>query len=138
MSEDFLIDTNIISEISRKNPNPDVVSFIANQQKISVSTILFHELTFGLETADHARKSQLTQFLLAMRRRFGAQAIPVDLEIAETAGRLRAFEKKQGRILTLADALMAATAMVRGKTLVTRNIRDFANLGIKLKNPFSE
>lgn len=59
------------------------------------------------------------------------------LEIAETAGRLRAFEKGNGRILTVADSMMAATAVVRDLMLVTRNVKDFETLGLKLTNPFS-
>lgn len=103
-----------------------------------VSTILFHELACGLETADLKQKPRLTIFVAALRERFGKSAIPVDLEIAETAGRLRAFEKANGRILTVADSLMAATAVVRDLTLATRNVKDFETLGLKLINPFSD
>lgn len=133
----FLIDTNIVSELARKNPDPGVVAFIAEQPRLFVSTILFHELTYGLETASNDQKPRLTMFVAGLRERFGRSAIPVDLDISETAGRLRAFEKANGRILTVADSLVAATAMVKGLSLVTRNIKDFETLGLKLVNPFS-
>ena len=138
VDQTYLIDTTIVSELARKNPNPGVVSFIASKPKLLVSTVLFHELTFGLETADLKQKARLTLFLTAMRERFGPHAIPVDVHIAQTAGRLRAFEKGQGRILTVADALIAGTAMARGSILVTRNTKDFEALGVPLENPFSD
>ncbi|MGD0634831.1 MAG: type II toxin-antitoxin system VapC family toxin [Beijerinckiaceae bacterium] len=138
MDPAHLIDTNIVSELARKNPNAGVMAFIGSQPRLLVSSILFHELTFGLENANPDQKVRLTMFIAAMRERFGAKALPVDVSVAETAGRLRAFEKKQGRVLTVADALIAATAVVKGAVLVTRNTKDFESLGLPLLNPFSD
>ena len=137
METPYLLDTNIVSELSRKSPNPGVLAFIAEQPRLHVSTILFHELIYGLETANPEQKPRLTIFVAGLRERFGKSAIPVDLDIAETAGRLRAFEKANGRILTVADSLMAATAVVKDLSLVTRNLKDFETLGLKLVNPFT-
>jgi predicted nucleic acid-binding protein len=136
MDTHHLLDTNIVSELARKSPDPGVVAFIAEQPRLQVSTMLFHELTYGLETANPDQKPRLTIFLAGLRERFGKSAIPIECEIAETAGRLRAFEKANGRILTVADSMMAATAVVRDLTLVTRNVKDFDTLGLKLINPF--
>jgi len=136
MDMHYLLDTNIVSELARKNPDQGVLAFIAEQSRLYVGTILFHELTYGLETANPEQKPRLTIFVAGLRERFGKSAIPVDLDIAETAGRLRAFEKANGRMLTVADSLMAATAVVRDYTLVTRNMKDFETLGLKLVNPF--
>jgi predicted nucleic acid-binding protein len=131
-----LIDTNVISELARKTPDRGVVDFVASQPKLLVSTILFHELAFGVESAGLEHRARLMAFVTAMRDRFGRHAIPVDLAIAETAGRLRALEKAQGRILTVFDALIAGTAMTKGAVLVTRNTKDFKELGVPLVNPF--
>lgn len=134
---DFLIDTNIISELARKSPDAGVAKFMLETPRLLVSTILFHELSYGLETAQPEQKPRLTAFIAAMKGRFGARAITVTLEIAETAGQLRVYEKNVGRILTMSDSIMAATAIVKGATLVTRNERDFENLKIEMINPFS-
>jgi toxin FitB len=135
---EYLIDTNIISELARKIPDAGVKKFFGDTPRILVSTILFHELQFGLATAPENQTMRLGAFVAAMRHRFGQRAIPVTLEIAETAGQLRATQKNAGRILTVSDALMAATAMVHGASLVTRNVKDFAGLELRLVNPFAE
>ncbi|HTV32423.1 MAG TPA: type II toxin-antitoxin system VapC family toxin [Methylocella sp.] len=137
MSAFFLFDTNIISELARAKPNPGVLDFVATVSDVMISSILFHELTFGVEVAPPERKHSLILFLQAIRDRFASRAIAIDVPIAETAARLRAFAKKQGRRLTLADSLVAGTAMVHDATLVTRNTKDFDKLSIALFNPFS-
>ena len=135
--EDYLIDTNVLSELARNRPDLGVEKFFAETPRLLVSTMLFHEMSYGVATAAPEKKAQLTAFITAMRGRFGARAIPVTLEIAETAGQLRAFEKNKGRILAVTDSIMAATAMVSGAVFVTRNVKDFAGLELRVFNPFS-
>lgn len=132
-----LFDTNIISELARKRPDARVVAFVEATPRILVSVILFHELNYGLEIASREQKFRLAAFLAAMRDRFGPKAIPVDVAIAETAGSLRAFAKDQGRVLTVSDSLIAATALAKAVPLATRNVKDFEGLGLPLIDPFS-
>jgi predicted nucleic acid-binding protein len=136
MAASYLFDTNLILELARPNPNAGVLKFVATVPEIMVSSILFHELTFGLETTPKDQKSRLINFVQAMRDRFGDRAIAIDVRIAETGGRLRAFSKRQGRVLTVADSLIAGTAIVHDATLVTRNVKDFVNLSVAVFNPF--
>ena len=133
----YILDTNIISELARKQPNNGVLEFMASTPRLKLSVIAFHELTFGVNSAPESQKYHLTHFLAKMRERFGSESIAVDLSISETAGRLRSFTLSQGRILCVADSLMAATAMLKDATLVTRNIKDFVRLDVPLLNPFS-
>lgn len=136
-ADQFLVDTNVLSELARKRPDAGVENFFANTPRILVSTMLFHEIRYGLDIAKPEQKAQLTTFITAMRGRFGPRAIPVTLEIAETAGHLRATEKTLGRVLTVTDSIMAATAMTSGAVLVTRNVKDFSGLALRVVNPFA-
>jgi toxin FitB len=136
MPESVLLDTNVVSELARKTPNPNVLAFVAATPRALVSVVLFHELGFGVETAPPEHRARLAAFLSAMREHFGRRAVAVDLEIAELAGRLRAFKKSAGRILTVSDSLIAATAITRNAPLATRNVKDFKKLGLTLVNPF--
>ena len=133
----FLIDTNIVSELTRPRPHQAVVAFLGANPDLVISVIVFHELEFGIHCApDIERRTKLQAYSFALRAQFDGRIFDVDLQVAETAGRLRAFERASGRILAELDALIAATAMVHGCTLVTRNIKDFEKLGIPLLNPW--
>lgn len=137
MEPQFLLDTNVVSELARPRPDARVVDFIAGATRFAVSVMLFHELLYGCETlSDPAQQVRLTRFVTETRNRFGPEALPITLEVAETAARLRAHAKKQGRVLTVADALIAATAVNHGLTLATRNEGDFVDLGVQIFNPF--
>ena len=133
----FLLDTNVISEMARPRPHPGVVAFFATAPLCFVSVIVMHELRFGCETAvDPTRRGRLTSFVADVQRRFESSAFPVTLEIAESAAVLRSGEKHCGRVLVPTDALIAATSLVHGLTLATRNAKDFAHLGVPIVDPF--
>ncbi|WP_448950543.1 PIN domain-containing protein [Labrys neptuniae] len=135
----FLLDTNIVSELTRPRPQPAVVEFLRRNPDLAISVIVFHELEFGIHcAADNQRRGKLQAFSLALRAQFDSRIFDVDMRVAEAAGRLRAFEKTSGRVLAELDALIAATAMVHGCTLVTRNVRDFEKLNIPLLNPWDD
>lgn len=137
MTAGYLLDTNIVSELVRPRPSAAVVAFLMSEADLWLSAIVFHELAYGCELAAPKKKGELLTFMSSIRQKFGRRILAVDLEIAETAGRLRAFDAAQGRTLHPLDALIAATAAVRGLTLVTRNEKDFAGLAIVLFNPWS-
>ncbi len=137
MTTSYLLDTNIVSELVRPRPSPAVVAFLENETDLWLSAIVFHELAYGCELATLRKKGELLTFISSIKQKFGQRVLSVDLEIAETAGRLRAFDAAQGRILHPLDALLAATAAARGLTLVTRNEKDFASLNIPLLNPWT-
>lgn len=99
--------------------------------------MVLHELQFGCETlTDPDQRARLIEFIAMVRGRFSTDCLPITLEIAETAARLRAFAKRKGRVLAVSDALIAATGMIHELTLATRNVKDFANLGVPILNPF--
>jgi len=138
VSDATLFDTTVISELARQRPDARVVAFVEATPRVLVSVILFHELSYGFESANREQKLRLAAFLAAMRDRFGPRAIPVDVGIAETAGGLRALSKGQGRVLTVSDSLIAATALAKAVPLATGNVKDFQGINVPLINPFSD
>lgn len=133
----YLVDTNVVSELLRRAPSISVVRFLEENPDLFISVIVFHELEYGIHcAADTDRRAKLQAYALSLRQQFAGRIIDVDLQLAETAGRLRAFERSSGRVLAELDALIAATAMVKGFILVTRNIKDFETLSIPLLNPW--
>ena len=129
----FLIDTNIISELSRPQPNQGVTNWASSITHFSVSAITIDEIYFGLYWRPNIKIQAWFAALLQNR----CEVLPVDEATAKRAGRLRAQLQKQGQVRTQADMLIAATAAEHNLTLVTRNEKDFQGCGIAVLNPFS-
>lgn len=129
----FLCDTNIISELARPQPDPDVVAWSENVTSIALSVITLEEITYGLTAKPNTRIQAWFQNFLNTY----CQIIPITPEIAQSAGELRGRFRLQGITRSQADMLIAATAQIRQLTLVTRNTRDFEGCEISLLNPFN-
>ena len=128
----YLCDTNVISEIMKKKPDPAVAAWFSSLTGIGLSVITVEELVFGLRRKKLFEKE-------AWLRRFTASAariFPVDMEDVFWAGEKRGILSMQGRQVFQADALIAAAAWRNGLILASRNIKDFKNIGIPLFNPW--
>ena len=125
----FLLDTNVLSEPMKARPNAGVLSWLAqvDEDSVFLSVVTITELRYGIERlATGKRRDRLEGWLRKdLTSRFGERILPVDLEIADACGRLVARSETVGRPIEARDAFIAATAEVRGLTLVTRNVSDF-------------
>ena len=125
----FLLDTNVVSEPMRVRPNAGVLSWLAqvDEDSVFLSVVTITELRYGIERlATGKRRDRLEGWLRKdLTSRFGERILPVDLEIADACGRVVARSETVGRPIEPRDAFLAATAEVRGLTLVTRNVADF-------------
>lgn len=138
MSQTYLLDTNILSELGKPQPDPKLLQFVAQQGQTWLSIITIHELEYGLNLLPEGnRRSQLAETIQLLLNQYIAFVLPIQQAEASQAARLRAQAKQQGRMIHLADALIAGTALVHGLTIATRNSKDFENLGVELINPFS-
>ena len=127
-----LIDTNVISELMRRAPDPRVVAWSIAQESFHVSVVTLEELVFGLTRKGLGFKLQwLDEFLAAH-----CGVVPVNAKIARTAGLLRGQLAARGLVRHASDMLIAATALVHGLSVVTRNTVDFEGCGVPLVNPF--
>ncbi len=138
----FLLDTNVVSEWVKPQPDPRVADWLvrADEESVFLSVITFGEIRQGIELlAPGRRRDQLSAWLQdELPSRFGGRILPLDREIAEAWGVVMARGRKAGASLSTMDAFIAATAAVHGLALVTRDVRDFAAVGIALVNPWEE
>ena len=132
-----LLDTNVLSELVRARPEPQVVAFVRAQSDPLISALTIHEITYGAERApDPARRAKLVAWVAQIRRQFTGRIVEIDADIAEQAGRLRAAAAAQGASTDPIDALIAACAVARAASVATRNTRDFEVYGVRLINPW--
>jgi len=128
----YLVDTNIISELTRPSPNAGVVQWARGVERHSLSAISVDEIWFGITRRPAVRLHAWMENYFQRH-----EILPVTAAIARRAGELRGDLSKRGMIRQQADMLIAATAQLHGLTLVTRNTRDFEGCGIGLLNPFT-
>ncbi len=136
----YLVDTNIPSEFTRDQPDARVAKFIgdAGQQNLFLSVMALGEIRKGIDLLPVSQKrTELQEWLdTEVRAWFAGRILPVTEAIAERWGQLAAAARKQGVTLAVVDGVIAATALEHGLTLVTRNTKDFAPLGVTLLNPW--
>jgi toxin FitB len=134
----FLLDTNIISEIRKRDrAHPNVVRWVARTpvEEIGTSVLVLAEIRHGIELKrrnDPEQAKSLDRWFSHMRARLGGRVLPIDEPVAEAWALLGIPDP-----LPLIDGLLAATAKVHGLTLVTRNVADIAVVGVLLLDPFS-
>ncbi len=131
----YLLDTNIISELARKYPNSKVIAFVESLDEITISSITVEEIDFGINRVNEKTGVVLLKWWDSFLS-IPPHVIAIDENIARIAGGIRASLEKSGKQITQADALIAASALSTGRILVTRNIKDFVDCGVKLYNPF--
>jgi predicted nucleic acid-binding protein len=136
----YLLDTNVASEIRKQNCNINVKRFVDShdQKTFFISAVSIGEISYGVEQLPPGEKKiRFTHFLdIQIPEWFEDRIIPVDGEIMREWGRICA---RAGRTLPLLDSLIAATALAQGFTVLTRNTRDFEAIeGILLLNPWEE
>jgi toxin FitB len=136
MTAGYLLDTNVVSETRKRRPHQGVLDFLATAEtdQLFVSALTVGELHKGVEAKraeDAVAADQLRDWLGAIETTFTRRVLPVDAAVARRWGELSAR-----RSLPVVDTLIAATALVHGLTLVTRNVRDVRATGADTFNPW--
>lgn len=137
MGNGYLIDTNAISELRRREPEPRVVEWFQQRpaRVLYLSVLSMGEIRRGVERLEEGRRAQALRSWLEeeLPAWFGGRLLPIDGAVADRWGRLLA---EAGRPLPAIDSLLAATALVHDLVLTTRNVRDLAGLPVALANPW--
>ncbi|HON79479.1 MAG TPA: type II toxin-antitoxin system VapC family toxin [Spirochaetota bacterium] len=127
-----LVDTNILSELAKRNPDEGVIAWASGVSRLSLSVITMEELIYGLAWKPNSRVQEWLEGFLESYTRI----LPVTEMIARRAGILRGQFQARGIVRTQADLLIASTASEHGLTVVTRNTKDFEGCGVAVLNPF--
>ena len=134
----FLLDTNIISEIRKRDrAHPNVIRWVARTavEEIGTSVLVLAEIRRGIELkrrSDPQQAKALDRWFSQMRGRLGDRVLPIDEPVADAWAMLGILNP-----LPLIDGLLAATAKVHGLTLVTRNVADMPMADVSLLDPFA-
>ena len=132
----YLVDANVLCEPTRSAPDPGVVEWLRrNEREIVVDPIILGEIRFGILLLPRGkRRTRLERWFDGGIQRL--QCLPWEAETglrwAELLARLRA----SGRAMPIKDSLIAATALIHGLVVATRNRSDFEKAGVKLVDPF--
>lgn len=132
----FLADTNVVSESAKQRPHPRVLAWTeAHAESTFLSAVTIGEIVKGIEKLPAgSRRRWLDTWLETLRsEEFSQRLLPVDTAVAATWGLMQAQTR---RALPCADSLLAATARTYDLTIATRNERDFADLGVRVVNPW--
>lgn len=131
----YLLDTMVISEMRRRNPDAHVAWWLkqVDIERLFVSAISFGEVAAGIEKKDidPVFRARLQRWLEEMRVLFAARTLPIDTAVALRWGSM--YMRLGRRDM---DLLIAATALEHDLTLVTRNVRHFEPTGVRLFNPY--
>ncbi|MEM7587597.1 MAG: type II toxin-antitoxin system VapC family toxin [Acidobacteriota bacterium] len=128
-----LWDTNILSELARRQPHPALLAWVEAEDELAISAVTVDEIFFGLTWQPRPRVAAWLESFIDTR----CTVLPVTARIARVGGRLRGRLRAVGQVRTQADMWIAATAEVCSLPLVTRNVKDFEDCGIEVIDPWA-
>jgi len=138
----FLLDTNVPSELIRPQPDPRVTKWIAAQRMdtLFISAVSFGEIRKGITLRSPGkRRTELEVWLETdLSALFSGRILPVTRSTAERWGGLEGQRQLMGHPLDVPDGQIAATALEHDLILITRNVKDFADLGVAIFNPWND
>ncbi len=134
----FILDTCIVSELSKPNPAPRVISWL-NQcpsELLYLSVLTLGELHYGIARLPGGKKkNDLIVWLAQLKSAFRGYVLPISERLSIRWGEERARLEQIGRPAPVVDSLLAATALEHDFVLVTRNLEDFRSFYIELLDP---
>ncbi len=136
----YLLDTCVISELIKPQPNENVVSWMQSKDENSLflSVLTFGEIEKGIEKAtDATRKKRLKLWVEEdLKNRFDGRIIPIDLNISVRWGNIQASSELLEKAMPSIDGLIAVSGLVHNCIVVTRNISDMRQSSAELLNPW--
>lgn len=138
----YLLDTCLISELAKSKPDEKVVDWVLseNETNFYVSVLTFGELHKGVEKLPESKKKEELQVWIEdeLKNRFQNRIIGIDMRVSILWGKIQCLAGKNGKPMPAIDSLIAATGIAYKLTVVTRNVTDMEQSGVKLLNPWLE
>lgn len=136
----LLLDTNVLSELMRPATSPSVAAYLRAQdpETLFTSALCEAEIRYGLARLPEGRRRESLElaFRTFVAEGFGGRVIAFDSACAEAYGALRARREAAGLPVSIPDAMIAATALAYGASVVTRNVSDFDQCGVAVIDPW--
>jgi predicted nucleic acid-binding protein len=136
----YLLDTCLISELAKSKPDEKVVDWVLSENETCfyVSVLTFGELHKGVEKLPPSKKKENLRIWIEndLKNRFQNRIIGIDMRVSILWGKIQCSAEKIGKPLPAIDSLIAATGISYNLTVVTRNVSDMEQSGVKLFNPW--
>lgn len=136
----LILDTNVVSELMRPAPDPAIASWVAERAASSLflTAVTEAELRFGLEIMPPGKRRDrlVTGLERMLGTGFANRILPFDSSAARAYAGIAAARRRLGRTVSQADCQIAAIARASGMAVVTRNVRDFNDVGIEVFDPW--
>ena len=136
----FILDTNVISETMRNQPDPAVLAWLDERvaSGLFVTTVTEAEIRFGMTRLDEGKRRDdlIAAVDQAFETIFRGQVLSFDRDAARVYAVIGAHSFGIGRTISQSDCQIAAIARSRGATLATRNVADFEDTGVAVINPW--
>lgn len=135
----IFLDTNVVSETLRKEPDPSVLAWlIRHDAELALPTVTIAEIAFGIaKIQPDERATRLAQGLADWRRRFAGRIFGLTEEAALAYGKIMGQASRHGAGMSAPDGMIAAIAHINGGRLATRNLADFRSTGLELISPWN-
>jgi predicted nucleic acid-binding protein len=136
----YLLDTCLISELAKSNPDKKVVDWVLSENETGfyVSVLTFGELHKGIEKLPGSKKKEGLRVWIEdeLKDRFQNRIIGIDMRVSILWGRIQCVAEKKGKPMPAIDSLIAATGIAHDLIVVTRNVSDMEQSGVRLLNPW--
>lgn len=138
----YLLDTCVISEVVKNQPNKKVISWLNSQDEndLYLSVLTFGEIAKGINKINDQKRKRKLQLWLDedLKSRFKNRIIAINLTVSIQWGIIQAAAEQQGKTMPAIDGLIAVSGLVNHCIVVTRNINDMQQSSVELFNPWKE
>ena len=133
----WLVDTDVFSERTKANPNPQVLDWLRdNSAGVYTSSHVIGEIAAGIERLQAGRKAALQEWLHRLIKSLGGRILSFNDTVAIVWAQQEAEYDRLGCAMPMPDSFIAATARRYNLTIVTRNAVDYQRPGLRVLNPF--